>query len=103
MSRIGKMPQHIRGRTKRILYTLHKRGSSELSHLTFAPDKFEREKKPEKDMAQHILRRLIKKGLVDYIKIRGAGSNQIASYWLTDEGERIASEIAKEVDEHKRW
>lgn len=105
MPRIGKMPCHVRGRAKRILYTLHKRGTSQLSDLTFASDKFEREKKPEKDMAQHILRRLIKKGLVtsDKVSVRGRGSVSRAYYWLTDEGVKVADEIAKQVNEHKSW
>lgn len=95
--------QRLKKRAKRILYTLHKRGTSPLSKLTFADDKFESEKKPERNMAYQILSRLIKKGLVTSDKIHMRGSVYSAYYWLTDEGVKVAEEIAKQVDEYKRW
>ncbi len=52
-----------------------------------------------KHAAMEILRRSIKKGLVN--KIPRPGYEDV--YYLTEKGRLTASEIAKEVDEHKSW
>lgn len=75
------------------MYLLRKRANRELYEFTFS------EGKKGKLRALDILRRLIKKGLVE--KVNRPGYNDY--YFLTDEGKKVADEIVKEVDEHKSW
>lgn len=87
------MVNFVKKRTKRIMYLLRKRANRELYEFTFGEGHKGRKR------ALEILRRLIKKGLVD--KVNRPGYNDY--YWLTNEGKKIADEIVKEIDEYKRW
>ena len=91
----------LRKQSKRILYTIRKDGTCYLSDLSFGGGK------QGKKRALEVLRRLSDKGLVTSRKSPLRGENNKYSvrayYWLTEEGIKIADEIAKEVDEYKKW
>lgn len=89
--------QHFKKRVKRILYTLYQKSNRELWEFNFGDGKEGRHKSLE------ILRRLIKKGLVGKIDYKSKDPNHACKYYLTEEGKNVAKDIAKEVDEHKRW
>lgn len=90
----------LRTPSKRILYTIRKNVNCYLSDLSFGEGKTGQKK------SLNILRRLSERGLITSRKVPLRGKNNPALrayYWLTDEGIKVADEIAKEVDEYKRW
>lgn len=91
------MPKHFKIRAKRILYTLYQKTNRELWEFAFG------EGKEGQRRALEILNRLIKKGLVGKIDYKAMDPNHACKYYLTEEGKNTAKDIAKEVDEHKRW
>lgn len=83
--------EHFKKNAKRILYKLRGQKYLELYQFTNGRGK----KGADADL--HTLRRLIKKGLVSRSDLVFEG------YCLTEEGRKVAQQIAEEVDEYKSW
>ncbi len=86
------MSKGLQNSGKRVVYLLFKKPNRKLWE-------FRNGKGKDADHANlEILRRLQKRGLVG-MSYYTDGS----IYYLTDEGDKIAKPIVKEIDEYKRW
>lgn len=84
---------------KRVLYTIYKKTNCKLYEFSFCglSGAGGRGRKGEHAAVQ-VLNRLRKKGLV---KMTNFGDKNV--YYLTDAGDEVAKEIAKEIDDYKAW
>lgn len=92
------MSQHLKKQSKRILYTARKKTNVSSKDVCFGDYS-----DTKKASVRRSLSMLKKKGLLyqDNAPLRGSSSQAV--YWLTPEGIKVADEIAKEIDEYKRW
>ena len=89
----------LRKSGKRILYVLHKKTNCKITDFSFCGLNGGGSRgKVGKHAAFKILYRLEEKGLIG---ITNYPDGNI--YWLTDEGEKVAKPIVKEIDEYKEW
>lgn len=91
---------YLKKTSKRILYVLCKKTNCRISDFSFCGLSGAGSRgNAGKKAAEQILRRLRKKGLVAMSENLSSGS----LYYLTDEGDKVAEKIAKEIDEIKSW
>lgn len=91
--------EHLKKPSKRILYYLRKNTNINPKEACFG--KYNRI-----PQIQKMLQRLKEKGLIFQNNTpRREKDNLFSSavYWLTPEGIKVADEIAKEIDEYKKW
>lgn len=91
--------KYLKKPAKRILYYLHKHTNINPKDACFG--RYDRIRR-----SREILQKLKEKGLIFQNKAPRREKDDLFSsavYWLTPEGIKVADEIAKEIDEYKRW
>ena len=91
--------EYLKKPSKRILYYLRKNTNINSKEACFG--KYDRIRQIQK-----MLQKLKEKGLIFQNKTSRREKDDLfysAVYWLTPKGIKVADEIAKEIDEYKRW